>query len=216
MFASAAVNSRPGCDARVRGCALHAASGSEKTVKASRGAARAGRFAAFDLAARGESLAGQIDAARRERLVDRLAPAPQGAPIAWKIVGGRDPGGRPMLTVIIEGSVPLICQRCLQPFDLPVAQQTELLLARAEAELEALDAGEAEVVLAAEPLDALTLIEDEILLSLPFAPTHAEGQCPGAVGTTVAPAADRLAPGTTSPFARLAALKKRTDRSTKE
>jgi uncharacterized protein len=216
MFASAAVDSRPGCDARVRECALYAASGTEKTVKASRGATRTGRFAAFDLAARGESLAGQIDAARRDRLVDRLAPAQEGAPIAWKIVGGRDPVGRPMLTVSVEGSVPLVCQRCLQPFDLPIAQQTELLLAREEAELEPLDAGEAEVVLAAEPLDALTLIEDEILLSLPFVPHHAEGQCPGAVGTTAAPAGDRVAPGTSSPFARLAALKKRTDRSTKE
>ena len=33
MFASAAVDSRPGCDARVRECALYAASGTEKTVK---------------------------------------------------------------------------------------------------------------------------------------------------------------------------------------
>ncbi len=192
------------------------ASGTEKMVKRSAGATQAGRFAAFDLAARGESLAGQIDATRRDRLVDRLAPKTVAAPISWQIVGGHDSGGRPMLTVSLDGSLPLVCQRCLQPFDLHVAQQTQLLLARAEAELEPLDAGEAEVVLAAEPLDALTLIEDEILLSLPFAPAHAAGQCASAAGTVAERATDGAAPSTTSPFARLAALKKGTDRPFEE
>jgi uncharacterized protein len=185
-------------------------------VKRSAGATPAGRFDAFDLAARGESLAGQVDATRRERIADRLAPTAVAAPIDWKIVGGRDPAGRPTLTVTIEGSLPLVCQRCLQPFDLGIAQQTELLLARADAELGLLDAGEAEVVLAAEPLDALTLIEDEILLSLPFAPSHPDGQCATVLKTVAARPADEAAPSTTSPFARLAALKKGTDRSFEE
>jgi len=112
--------------------------------------------------------------------------------------------------------VPLVCQRCLQPFDFAVAQQTGLLLAREEAELEALDAGEAEVVLAAAPLDALTLVEDEVLLSLPFAPSHDEGQCPARSGSGTVPDPTRQASSKTSPFARLAALKKGTDRSFEE
>jgi uncharacterized protein len=199
-----------------RGAHPQPASGTEKKVKRSAGATSAGRFDAFDLAARGESLAGQVDATRRVRVADRLAPKAGAALIAWKIVGGRDPAGRPMLTVTIEGGLPLVCQRCLQPFELGVAQQTELLLARAEAEVEPLDAGEAEVVLAAQPLDALTLIEDEILLSLPFAPSHADGQCRTVLETVARPAVDKAAPSTTSPFARLAALKKGTDRSFEE
>ena len=185
-------------------------------MKRSAGATRAGRFAAFDLAARGESLAGQIDATRRARLADRLAATALAAPIAWKIVGGHDHAGRPLLAVSIDGSLPLVCQRCLQPFDLHVAQRTQLLLARTEAELEALDAGEGEVVLAAELLEALALVEDEILLSLPFAPTHADGQCPVSLGQDAKAATAGQAPGTTSPFARLAALKKGTDRSFEE
>ncbi len=183
-------------------------------MKRSAGASRAGRFDAFDLAARGERLAGDMDATRRARLVDRLAPTPAAEPIVWSIVGRHDPSGRPTLAVSVEGSLPLVCQRCLQPFELRLAQRTELLLARMEAELEPLDAGEAEVVLAAEPLDALTLIEDEILLSLPFAPSHADGQCPAGPGTVAG--STSTAPGTTSPFARLSALKKGTDRSFEE
>lgn len=147
---------------------------------------------------------------RRARLSDRLAPTSRAVPIAWTIVGGHDGAGRPMLTVTIEGSLPVVCQRCLHGFDLAIAQQTALLLARTEAELGPLDDGETEVVLAATPLDALTLVEDEVLLSLPIAPSHAEAQCPAA--RKQAPEAQSAAPAAgTSPFSRLAALKKRTD-----
>jgi len=190
------------------------AGGTETTVNRSTGATGAGRFDAFGLAARGEQLSGELDAMGQARVAERLAPTKRATPIAWSIVGGRDVGGRPALTVAIEGRLPVVCQRCLQPFELPVAQQTELLLARTDAELEALDQGDAEVVLAAAPLDALTLIEDEILLSLPFAATHAEGRCPESLGPDAA--ATARAPGKTSPFARLAALKKGTDRSFEE
>lgn len=172
----------------------------------------AARFDAFGLAARGESFGGEVDVAGRARIADRLAPGSSAVPIAWEIAGGHDDAGRPTLTVTIEGSLPLVCQRCLQPFEWPVAQQTELLLARTEGELEPLDhSAEAEVVLAAAPLDAMTLVEDEILLSLPFAPSHAEEQCPVRPAAVADPAAATPRPGMTSPFARLSALKKGTD-----
>jgi uncharacterized protein len=192
------------------------AGGSETRLNRSAGATGAGRFDAFGLAARDERLAGELDVMRQARIADRLAPTNVATRVAWTIAGGHDAAGRPTLSVAIEGNLPVICQRCLQPFALPVAQQTELLLARTQAELETLDAGEAEVVLAAAPLDALTLIEDEILLSLPFAPTHAEGQCPESLGPGANAATAGQAPGATSPFARLAALKKGTDRSFEE
>ena len=79
----------------------------------------------------------------------------------------------------LDGALPVTCQRCLGAFAFPVAQRTRLLVAKSEAELAALDdSGEDEVVLGASPLDALELVEDELLLSLPHAPRHEEGQCP--------------------------------------
>jgi uncharacterized protein len=140
------------------------------------GLTRSGRFDAFTLAAKGGSLAGETDASTLERVADRVAAGP--ARIAWRIEGQHDPMQRPMLRVTIEGSLPLVCQRCLQPFALPIRQETRLLLAADETELELLDAEEPEVVLASTPIDASTLIEDEILLSLPFVARHAEGSCP--------------------------------------
>ena len=184
------------------------------TVKRSTGSRGAGRFDALDLVARGEALGGKLDVARRARVADRLAPETTLAPITWRIVGARDALDRPMLAVSVEGSLPLVCQRCLQPFDAPIAQRSELLLARDDAELKRLDAEESEVLPAAVPLDAMTLVEDEILLWLPFAPRHPEGQCPADVAAASGP--DRAQPvqATTSPFARLAALRKGTARNT--
>jgi uncharacterized protein len=165
--------------------------------------ADARRFDAFRLAARGEALAGDVDARALPRLVERLASTDRSAMVAWKIEGGRDARERPMLTLTVEGNLSLACQRCLQPYDVAIEQRSELLLARDEDELALLDAEEREVVLATTPLDATTLVEDELLLSLPFAPMHPEGQCPAAAGRGVQAEPDKV-----SPFARLAAIKK--------
>lgn len=183
------------------------------TVKRSTGSRGAGRFDALDLAARGEALAGELDVAHRPRVADRLAPGTSLAPITWRIAGARDALDRPMLAVSVEGSLPLVCQRCLQPFDAPIAQRSELLLAHDDAELERLDGEESEVLPAAAPLDAMTLIEDEILLSLPFAPRHPEGQCPAGIPAPSGRDQVESVKATTA-FAGLAALRKATDRNT--
>ena len=132
------------------------------------------RFDAFKLAARGGELAGTIDPARLPRLGERVAEA--GGSIAWRIRGGEDRQGRPALTVTVAGEVPVTCQRCLGTMRQAVVQETQLLLARDEAEMVRLDeASECEVVDASAPVDALGLVEDELLLSLPFAPRHEAG-----------------------------------------
>jgi uncharacterized protein len=169
---------------------------------------RRARFDAFKLASDGETLSGEVDARALERAADRLAPGSGGARLHWRIAGDHDALQRPALAVTIEGTFPLVCQRCLQAFDAPISQQTRLLLARDEAELRRLDAEESEVVLAASLLDARTLVEDEVLLSLPFAPHHPDGQCPPGRGWAYA-AADAKKDGDRSPFAPLARLKKR-------
>jgi uncharacterized protein len=100
------------------------------------------------------------------------------AQIAWRIEGSTDAVGRPALTIEIKGAVPLTCQRCLGEFEYPVDQRTSVLLARDERELAALDGdSDAEVVLAGTPVEPLALVEDELVLALPFAPRHPEDAC---------------------------------------
>jgi uncharacterized protein len=137
------------------------------------------RFDAFKLARHAGTMAGSLDARRLPNLADTLAPGDDPVPIAWSIEGRTGAHGRPSLGIDIAGSAPLVCQRCLGRLDWPVDQATEVLLAADGRELAALDdASEDEVILADGPLDAAELVEDELVLTLPFAPMHA-GPCPG-------------------------------------
>jgi uncharacterized protein len=137
---------------------------------------KAGAFDAFRLARERGALHGDFDAAASERLYDWLAPGD--GPIAWSIAGTTDALGRLAIAIELNGTVPLECQRCLAPMTWPVRQRTVALLAKSEAEGDTLDVdSDEEVLVAAEPLDALALVEDELLLSLPYAPTHGEGEC---------------------------------------
>lgn len=136
------------------------------------------RFDAFRLAAGGGELHGSVVPARLPRLEDRIAEG-QGR-IDWTIRGSADALGRPAIVVSVKGAVPLECQRCLRPLEQSVEQSTTLLLARNDTDLVHLDEiSENEVVLADAPLDPVALVEDELLLSLPFAPRHDADCAPG-------------------------------------
>jgi uncharacterized protein len=134
------------------------------------------RLDAFQLARERGVAEGSVDAHELPRVDDMLGEGP--AQIAWRIEGSTDAVGRPALTIEIKGAVPLTCQRCLGEFEYPVDQRTSVLLARDERELAALDGdSDAEVVLAGTPVEPLALVEDELVLALPFAPRHPEDAC---------------------------------------
>jgi len=61
---------------------------------------------------------------------------------------------------------------------LPIAQRNLLLLAHGDDDAEQLDAdSDAEVLVASTPLEPATLVEDELVLTLPYAARHADGEC---------------------------------------
>jgi uncharacterized protein len=130
------------------------------------------------MAAHGEAKEGNVDARSLEAVADALAPGNEPVDIAWRIEGGRSAEGRPMLAVHVEGAVPLTCQRCLASFEWPLARTTRVLLARDEAELAVLDnESDDEVIDGSARIGAQSLVGDEILLTLPFAPVHPDA-CP--------------------------------------
>jgi uncharacterized protein len=135
-----------------------------------------GKFDAFRLSRDRAAIDGELDAVVLPRVADHLVE--DVAPLRWRIVGTSDAMGRAALAVEIAGMLPLECQRCLGAYHWPVEQRTELLLARDDAELARLDNdSDLEVVLANGPLDPVELVEDELVLAVPFAPRHPDGQC---------------------------------------
>ncbi|MEP7208327.1 MAG: YceD family protein [Casimicrobiaceae bacterium] len=166
------------------------------------------RFDAFGLVARQGHLEGRVDPLDLDRLQDVLGDDGGTVPdaeIGWRIEGETDPMGRHVLHVALDGEVPLECQRCMRPFFLPVHQRSTVLLARDEKELAYLDENdEREVMLAAAPLDPLEVVEEELVLAMPYVPRCERPDC----ATGEEPAADAPA---ASPFDALARLRK--DRS---
>ena len=164
-----------------------------------------GRFDGFGVSTQRGVVAGSVDAAALPRVSDLLAPREGGAEIAYRIAGSADARGHPALQVSLSGTVPLVCQRCLLAFQGHVAQTTLVLLARDEQELATLDEEDRdhEVILADAPLDPIALVEDELLLTLPFVPRHPLAECPAARDDSASDPEPRAA----SAFGALAALK---------
>jgi len=102
----------------------------------------------------------------------------QGA-LFCRVVGRVDQRGSLSLRLTVSGEVGLACQRCLGEMPYGVEVERTLYLARNEAEMERLDAlPDSDAIQPGETLSLVELVEDEVLLSLPFAPMHAEGECP--------------------------------------
>ncbi|MDO8989644.1 MAG: YceD family protein [Sideroxyarcus sp.] len=150
-----------------------------------------------DFARNGKEMRGEIAVSALSRLADKLAK-PDGS--LTYIVCGLHEEGRDMLEVSLQGGCTLRCQRCLGELEYPVNQVSRLWLLPADKLDEAEEDDDEMDAIEAEPrLDVLALIEEELLLSLPFAPRHTEGKCAPAAGDLQQKA---------NPFAVLAGLKK--------
>ena len=178
-------------------------------------------MAAF--AADGASQSGLWPGSALTRLAESQTP-PQDmalADVVWQAQGERlaQAAGEPeiWLTLQVQASVWLTCQRCLQPMAVPLALDQRLRFVQGEAQAEALDAESEDDVLAlARWMDLRELAEDELLLALPLVPRHETCPLPlpVAVGlesdtTDATDAADAPEQGfeKPNPFAALRALK---------
>ncbi|MDP2806478.1 MAG: YceD family protein [Gallionellaceae bacterium] len=107
-------------------------------------------------------------------------------------------GDHCVLSLTLKGDCHLRCQRCMGDFIYSINVTSRLRLVTA-AELDALDGDDSIDGIEAKPqFDVLELIEDEVLLGLPFAPKHPEGTCRALIENLQQSA---------NPFAILAGLK---------
>jgi uncharacterized protein len=123
--------------------------------------------------------------------------------ISWQIQGGQTRQGYPSMTLSVSGTVQLVCQRCLAPFDYEIDSSTMLVLGKDDQEAdeieEILDDESIDVIVGSHTCDIRQLLEDEALLALPQAPKHEV--CPDTK------LMDSLKSEKVSPFAALKSLK---------
>ena len=151
----------------------------------------------LEFARSGGQLRGEARVAQLERLADSLFDS--GGGLKYQLAGGCDARGRPRLQLTVEGAINLRCQRCLGNLTYPVTVESSLLVLAGKAGGDTAEIDDLDGIPADPQTDIWALVEDEVLLAIPIAPRHAEGQCKAAVDT----AAQRTA----SPFAVLAGLK---------
>ena len=126
----------------------------------------------------GASLEGQSPLSALPRLLDeQVAGDLQAEQVVWRLQGRLEPqsGGADQIWLDLQASVPLPmqCQRCLTPVLETVEAERSFRFVADEATAAALDdEAEEDILVISRDFDALALVEDELILSLPLVPLH--------------------------------------------
>ncbi len=159
----------------------------------------------LDFARSDKELCGAVSWMKMSRLKDVLANSEfnNTSKLDFIVRGYLDKANRPTLALTLSGACHLCCQRCMLQVLYSVNLTKKLLLVTA-GELNNLaivdEPAEIDYIPINAHLDVLDLLEEEFLLSLPFAPKHDIGTC-DASGTS-----KETNFGERKPFAMLANL----------
>ena len=157
---------------------------------------------------------GELSGSSRLREFPRLAAEAKGdagdRPVEWAVRGElQNPGHvHPQVWIHLRGNtlLPLTCQRCLEPVEVPVRIERSFRFVADEQTAAAEDDESEEDLLAmSHAFDLLELLEDELLMELPAVPRHEV--CPEPLQLSAADPGFDDAALPESPFARLKVLK---------
>lgn len=178
------------------------------------GALRSGPVDPYDAARRSLVLEGELTGAlpRLESAVAALMAPPA---VRVRFTGGPVPGGGdPGIEVHAEARVEMVCQRCLESFQHTLVSDATLRVRSrpsGTADDERMGGNDGQDEIECDPGDRINLrelVEDEMILALPFAPTCERPACGLDVPADVATGeADESPARKENPFAALAALR---------
>mgnify|MGYP003388816550 FL=1 len=123
----------------------------------------------------GVILTGKIDRDLCVRLADAVIEISE--PIMADLNFDVADQGRKVVHVSATTTVLIACQRCLEPIALPLAIDTMLGIVWSEDQAKSLPKELEPWVVEEEAGDIAALVEDELLLALPFVTFHPEDQC---------------------------------------
>jgi len=97
-----------------------------------------------------------------------------GTVLRYELEGVPEEQGRPALRLRVTGTLQLVCPRCLGALEHPLRVDALLLLFDSESDIEAvsLDAEVPDSIVATKEMAVRDLIEEEVLLAIPYAPRH--------------------------------------------
>jgi uncharacterized protein len=161
----------------------------------------------LDLSAAAETgrvLRGRVELTRLVRALPQLE-SPEGE-LEVSLELGRDEDGTRYLAGSVQGSLVLLCQRCLIPLEYPLDVTFRLGLVHGQEQMQGLSERYEPLLVTGEPASLAEIITDEVLLALPIVPLHSR------TSTCRPPAMDCKTPAGSrreSPFDVLAQLKQK-------
>jgi uncharacterized protein len=128
----------------------------------------------FEFATAGATQEGKLPLSSFHRLQDLLVS--DAGDVRYALRGVLDGRGRPSLQLGVRATLQLRCQRCLGSLSHEVQAQQLLVLAASQEEIDADPPGvdAPDRVVAAKEMAVRDLVEDELILALPYAARHDE------------------------------------------
>lgn len=128
-----------------------------------------------DFSLGGETLSGELPLASLQRFCHQLPAVPaSGVMLGYRLAGGCDDNGCLFLKAALSVRLPLVCTRCMEAFDYPLATEQRFWLRGGALPAPGEDIGEE---LENGDLSLVEFLTDELLLSLPAAPAHERTAC---------------------------------------
>ncbi|MDT8386807.1 MAG: YceD family protein [Thiogranum sp.] len=132
------------------------------------------RIEPVGLADAGRSFRGKVPIAELQRLAPALYSSE--GELDVRLEFGLNERCIRTVTGSIEGSLDLVCQRCLGSLRFPLALRIRLGVISDETQIRGLPEGFEPLLATGEPLATFDLIEDEVLLAIPAIPRHTEDE----------------------------------------
>ncbi|NJN45369.1 MAG: DNA-binding protein [Candidatus Competibacteraceae bacterium] len=164
------------------------------------------RIDPWNLAAKGVQWQGELPLAGMQRLSAMLRKSD--GMVTVSLQGGVDDQKVHFISGRVQTRIELVCQRCLGPLQLPLTIDLRLGLVRSASQTGTLPPEYDPLVTPEKDIAVSDLVEDELILAVPFAPMHDETPACRTLNTSSAgeiPGETRLAK-TTQPFAALSTL----------
>lgn len=126
-------------------------------------------------AARGVSVQGQVGIEKLHRLQQALAS--QEGMISAQCAFSRDEQYRSIVAIKVHANLQVTCQRCLDTMPIEVNTENELAVVRDDEQARQLPGRLDPLLLGEEDCNLWSLVEDEVILGLPFVSYHETESC---------------------------------------
>ncbi|KAF1071640.1 MAG: Large ribosomal RNA subunit accumulation protein YceD [Pseudomonas citronellolis] len=121
----------------------------------------------------------------------------------------RDEQKLAVMHIELDAQVSMVCQRCLEPATFQVGGEYDFAILWEGQSADGLPKGYDALEVGEDPLDLVSLVEDELLLALPIVPAHDPEECQHPAGFAAAPEpSEQVEDERPNPFSVLAQLKR--------